>query len=73
VKEAVASRNELTVDLEALRITHPDGLEVAFAFDPHARETLVEGLDDVARTLQREGEIAAYEKTYVPRFDLARL
>jgi 3-isopropylmalate/(R)-2-methylmalate dehydratase small subunit len=73
VKEAVASRNELTVDLERLEITHPDGLQVTFAFDGYAQETLVNGLDDVARSLQREGEIAAFEATYVPRFDVSVL
>ena len=73
VKEAVARRNELTVDLERLRITHPDGLELAFAFDPYAQETLVHGLDAVARTLRREDEIAAFEAGYVPRFDLAAI
>jgi 3-isopropylmalate/(R)-2-methylmalate dehydratase small subunit len=73
VKEAVARRNELTVDLERLEISHPDGLRLSFPFDAHAQETLVEGLDDVARTLRREGEIAAFEATYVPRFDLASL
>ena len=70
---AVAARNELTVDLESLRITHPDGLELAFEFDPYAQETLVNGLDDVARTLQREDEIAAFEATYRPRFELSRV
>jgi 3-isopropylmalate/(R)-2-methylmalate dehydratase small subunit len=73
VREAVEHRNELTVDLEALRITHPDGLELTFELDPHVQETLVEGLDEVARTLQREDEIAAFEATYAPCFDLARI
>jgi 3-isopropylmalate/(R)-2-methylmalate dehydratase small subunit len=73
VKDAVAVRNELTVDLEHLRISHPDGLELEFAFDTHAQETLVHGLDDVARTLRREEEIAAFEGGYAPRFDLAAL
>jgi 3-isopropylmalate/(R)-2-methylmalate dehydratase small subunit len=73
VTAAVARRNELTVDLEALRITHPDGLELPFELDRHAQETLVHGLDDVARTLQREDVIAAFEQTYRPRFDLARI
>ena len=73
VKDAVAARNELTVDLEALRISHPDGLVLSFDFDPHAQETLVHGLDDVARTLRREDEIAAFEAGYVPRFDLSRV
>jgi len=73
VRAAVAERNELTVDLEALEISHPDGLRLAFAFDPYAQETLVHGLDDVARTLGRGDEIAAFEARYVPRFDLARI
>src|ERR1700686_2878200 len=29
--------NELTVDLEALEITHPGGLKIAFTLDPYAR------------------------------------
>jgi 3-isopropylmalate/(R)-2-methylmalate dehydratase small subunit len=73
VKEAVAARNELTVDLERLEVVHPDGLRIAFAFDRHAQETLVHGLDDVARTLRREAEIAGFESSYTPRFDLARV
>ena len=51
----------------------PDGLELAFELDPYAQETLVHGLDDVARTLRREDEIAAFEARYEPRFDLARI
>jgi 3-isopropylmalate/(R)-2-methylmalate dehydratase small subunit len=73
VRAAVERRNELTVDVESLRIVHPDGLELAFELDAYAQETLVHGLDDVARTLQREAEIAAFEATYAPRFDLTRV
>jgi 3-isopropylmalate/(R)-2-methylmalate dehydratase small subunit len=73
VKEAVAARNELTVDLERLELSHPDGLRLTFPFDAYAQETLVQGLDDVARTLRREDEIAAFEAGYVPRFDLSRV
>ena len=73
VKDAVAARNELTVDLEALEITHPNGLRIAFTLEPYVQETLVEGLDDVARTLRREDEIAAFEASYTPRFDLSHL
>ncbi len=71
IREGVAVRNELTVDLVALRISHPDGLELAFELDAHSQETLVHGLDDVARTLRREDEIAAFEAGYVPRFDVS--
>ena len=73
VREALAGENALTVDLESLRITHPGGLEVAFELEPHAQETLVHGLDDVARTLQRADEIAAYEEAHDPRFDVRQL
>ncbi len=73
VREALVSTNELTVDLEQLRITHPSGLVLEFDFDSHAQETLVNGLDDVARTLQRAGEITAYEATHVARFDAREL
>jgi 3-isopropylmalate/(R)-2-methylmalate dehydratase small subunit len=69
IEAALAAQNELTVDLEALEITHPDGLAVGFELDPYARETLLHGLDDVARTLRREERIAAYEASSVPRFD----
>jgi 3-isopropylmalate/(R)-2-methylmalate dehydratase small subunit len=73
IRAAVERRNELTVDVESLRIVHPDGLELAFELDAYAQETLVRGLDDVARTLQREAEIAAFEATYAPRFDITRV
>jgi 3-isopropylmalate/(R)-2-methylmalate dehydratase small subunit len=71
VKQAVAARNELTVDLERLEVTQPDGLRIEFPFDAHAQETLTQGLDDVARTMRRAEEIAAFEAGYRPRFDLA--
>ncbi len=73
LKSAVAERNELTVDMERLEISHPGGLTISFPFDAHAQETLLLGLDDVARTLLREEEIAAYEAGYSPRFDVAAL
>ncbi len=73
LRDAVARENELTVDLEHLVITHPDGLRVPFDLDAHAQETLVHGLDAVARTLQRADEIAAYESTNAPRLDVLAL
>jgi 3-isopropylmalate/(R)-2-methylmalate dehydratase small subunit len=73
LKNAVARRNELAVDLETRVIAHSYGLRVRFDFDPFERETLLEGLDDVARTLQRVEEIAAYEATAAPRFDVTSI
>ena len=73
LREAVAGRNELTVDLEHLLITHSDGLRIEFPFDAHSQETLVQGLDDIARTLKRGAAIDAFEETYTPRFELGAI
>jgi 3-isopropylmalate/(R)-2-methylmalate dehydratase small subunit len=73
LRAALESVNELTVDVEHLRVTHPVGLSVPFELEPHAQETLARGLDDIARTLRRVGEIDAFEAEYVPRFDVAVL
>jgi 3-isopropylmalate/(R)-2-methylmalate dehydratase small subunit len=69
LKAAVEGVNELTVDLEALEVAHPNGLHVPFELDAYARETLLHGLDDVARTLRREEKIGAFEAAHGARFD----
>jgi 3-isopropylmalate/(R)-2-methylmalate dehydratase small subunit len=69
LRAAVADTNELTADLEAMEITHPGGLRVPFQLGAYARETLLHGLDDIARTLELEPKIAAYESSVRSRFD----
>jgi 3-isopropylmalate/(R)-2-methylmalate dehydratase small subunit len=64
---------ELIVDLEQLEIRTGDGLRIPFELDAHTQETLVHGLDDIARTLKREAEIDAYEATHPARFDTRAL
>jgi 3-isopropylmalate/(R)-2-methylmalate dehydratase small subunit len=73
IKQAVEAENELTVDLEALEISHASGLRISFELDAFVRHMLVNGLDDIGLTLQREDRIAAYEATHPPRFDTAAL
>ena len=51
----------LTVDLEAKTITDDEGLRYEFDLDEHRRQFLLQGLDDIALTLQHEAAIAAYE------------
>ncbi|GAB4231062.1 MAG: 3-isopropylmalate dehydratase small subunit [Acidobacteriota bacterium] len=51
----------LTVDLENQVVSDDDGWMVAFEIDPYRREALLEGLDEIGRTLQYEDRIAAYE------------
>lgn len=52
---------ELTVDLEQQALYDADGLRQPFDIDSFVRERLLNGLDDIALTLRREEEIAAFE------------
>ena len=55
------------VDLERQLIVEPSGREIAFDFDPFQRHCLLNGLDDIARSLSHEDEIAAYESAHPAR------
>ena len=57
-----AAPAEITVDLEAQTIIMPDGRSLAFPVDAKTRENLLNGWDDIALTLLREGKIAEYER-----------
>jgi 3-isopropylmalate/(R)-2-methylmalate dehydratase small subunit len=53
-----------TVDLERRIVVLPSGREVAFPFEDEAlRHRILNGLDEIALTLQREDELSAYEAT----------
>jgi len=51
----------LTVDLEAQTIEGPDGGSISFDIDPFRKHCLLNGLDDIGLTLQKENKIAAFE------------
>ena len=51
----------LTVDLEALQVSDGSGWQVGFSVDPFRRHCLLNGLDDIALTLQLESRIQAFE------------
>ena len=57
---ALMDAGEAEVDLEALEVRF-DGRAVPFELDAERRRRLLEGLDDIALTLQQEDAIAAYE------------
>jgi 3-isopropylmalate/(R)-2-methylmalate dehydratase small subunit len=54
----------LTVDLTQRTIRDDYGLSVAFAVDDFRRRCLLNGLDDIALTLQHADRIATYEATH---------
>lgn len=51
----------LSIDLERQVIIRPDGGVVHFDIDPFRKHCLLNGLDDVGLTLQKEPEIAGFE------------
>jgi len=53
---------QLTIDLEQQTVADEHGLSYDFEIDPFRRECLLNGLDDIALTLQHEDKITAFEK-----------
>jgi len=52
----------ITVDLEKQEITGPDGGTIKFDVDPFKKHCLLNGLDDIGLTMQKEDKIAAFEQ-----------
>ncbi|MEM8975141.1 MAG: 3-isopropylmalate dehydratase small subunit [Pseudomonadota bacterium] len=52
---------EITIDLPNQTVQGPDGKTDNFDVDPFRKECLIEGLDDIGLTLQRETSITSYE------------
>jgi 3-isopropylmalate/(R)-2-methylmalate dehydratase small subunit len=52
----------LTVDLEAQEIRGPDGGVVKFDIDPFRKRCLLNGLDNIGLTLEKEKAITSYEE-----------
>jgi 3-isopropylmalate/(R)-2-methylmalate dehydratase small subunit len=66
--DSLAAEIELTqgagrvgIDLEQQTIISPTGKQIRFEIDPRRRDGLLQGLDEVALTLQRDGEIRAFQ------------
>jgi len=52
---------KLTIDLKAQKVFDSDGFEDFFEIDQFRKNSLLNGLDDIALTLEMEKEISAYE------------
>jgi 3-isopropylmalate/(R)-2-methylmalate dehydratase small subunit len=55
---------QLTVDLNTSRISDKQGLNIPFQIDEFRRHCLMNGLDDIALTLQHEPKISAFERSH---------
>lgn len=51
----------MTVDLEAQEITRPDGEKIHFKVDSFRKHCLLNGLDDIGLTLQKQDKIDSFE------------
>ncbi|HEX2581128.1 MAG TPA: 3-isopropylmalate dehydratase small subunit [Dongiaceae bacterium] len=52
----------ISIDLEKEEIRGPDGGTISFTIDPFRRHCLLNGLDDIGLTLQKENRIEEYER-----------
>jgi 3-isopropylmalate/(R)-2-methylmalate dehydratase small subunit len=52
----------LSIDLEKQEIRGPDGGVVHFDIDPHRKRCLLEGLDDIGLTMEKEQRIEGFEQ-----------
>src|SRR5262249_44341465 len=62
----------ITVDLEKQEITRPDGHVIKFEIDQFKKHCLLNGLDDIGLTMQKEKKIESFEarsKTEQPWLD----
>lgn len=57
-----AACKELEIDLENQEIRRETGEPIKFTVDPFRRNCLLNGVDDIGLTLQKEEAISAFEK-----------
>ena len=62
VEKLFKNSSEIEVDLQSQTITTGDTV-IPFEIENHRKKTLLEGLDDIAITLQYEDKITMYEKS----------
>lgn len=61
MKEAKTG-HKVTIDLAAQKITLTDGTEIDFDIESFRKHCLLNGLDDIGLTLEKAGDITAYEE-----------
>ena len=61
--QRAGGRYGVVVDLEAQTVVDAYGFRAVFTMDPYRRDMLLQGLDEIGRTLLEEQRIAAYERS----------
>jgi len=66
--EDASAQKEITIDLVNNQIKRPDGSTIPFEIDSFRKYCLVNGLDDIGLTMQKEEKIIAFEKFRSAKF-----
>jgi 3-isopropylmalate/(R)-2-methylmalate dehydratase small subunit len=61
-RAAAAGSYQVTIDLEKQSVRDADGFHARFVIDEYRREMLLQGLDEIGKTLLQEPLIAAFER-----------
>ncbi len=60
--DAADSENpELSIDLVSQTISRPNGVQISFEIDPFRKQCLLDGLDDIGLTMEKETSISRFE------------
>ena len=62
------SNARITINLDAQEIIRPNGLKVSFDLDEYKKQCLIEGLDDIALTLDNKTKIDTFETEKSQKF-----
>ncbi len=60
-RQAGGGNHIFNIDLESQTLTAPDGTAYHFEIDASRKHNLIEGLDEIALSLQKQSEISAFE------------
>ncbi|MEM3144207.1 MAG: 3-isopropylmalate dehydratase small subunit [Candidatus Nitrosotenuis sp.] len=63
IDDMIKAQSQVEVDLQSQTIRY-DNRSIRFEIDENRKKTLLEGLDDIAMTLQHEEKITAYERQH---------
>jgi 3-isopropylmalate/(R)-2-methylmalate dehydratase small subunit len=59
---------KLRIDLPEQAVITPEGRKLGFDIEPFRKHCLVNGLDDIALTLQKADKIRAFEAEHLARY-----
>ena len=62
ITQIAENKEELTISLQDQQVIFEDNSYISFGIDSFRKKCLLEGLDDIGLTLQKETKINSYEE-----------